>query len=139
MKLTPAKLAHRWSVGLAAVAVGLALVAVQAPAAQAEPISIADATVPGFETWSAAAGSVTLTGASRVVVDHASAFALATAFAENPWNSTKTALETAQLFARDLAEVTGLSLAVGVGVPQAGDIGLTLQTDTLTKADAYKL
>ncbi|MDR1187992.1 MAG: family 20 glycosylhydrolase [Bifidobacteriaceae bacterium] len=139
MKLTPAKLAHRWAVGLAAVAVGVSLVAVQAPAAQAEPVSIADATVPGFETWTAATGSVTLTGASRVVVDHSSAFAKATAFADNPWNSTKTALETAQLFARDLAEVSGLSLPVGVGVPEAGDIALTLQTNALTKADAYGL
>ncbi|MDR0593194.1 MAG: family 20 glycosylhydrolase [Bifidobacteriaceae bacterium] len=130
---------RRLTAGLAVGALSVAAAVGMPAAAGAAPVSIGEVSVPGFEGWVDAPGSVALTAASRVVVDHSSAFSTATDFAENPWNSAQTALETAQVFARDLAEVTGLNLAVGVGAPQAGDIAFSLQASGLTMADAYRL
>lgn len=148
---------RRFTATIAATAVitGLALVATpSANATERAPVasssedpshsaSIRSTTVPAFDTWADAAGSVTLSEASRIVVDPDSRDLAAVALGDGEFASKKTTAETAQVFARDLAEVSGLDLPVGTGSPRAGDIVFDLEdtsgTEKSTGSDGYAL
>ncbi|MEF3402436.1 family 20 glycosylhydrolase [Agromyces sp. CCNWLW203] len=105
--------------------------------------SMSRTTVPAFDTWADAAGSLTLDESTRVVIDPASRDLAAVAFGDAEFASKKTTAETAQVFARDLAEVSGLDPEVGTGTPRAGDVVFDLEdtsgTEQSTGRDGYAL
>ncbi|KQZ10913.1 hypothetical protein ASD23_01825 [Agromyces sp. Root1464] len=105
--------------------------------------SMSRTTVPAFDTWADAAGSLTLDETTRVVIDPASRDLAAVAFGDDEFASKKTTAETAQVFARDLAEVSGLDPEVGTGTPRGGDIVFALEntegTEQSTGRDGYAL
>ena len=107
------------------------------------PTSIAGSTIPAVKSWTDTEGTTTLAPSSRVVVDRSSRDLIAVAHGDSPWASKKTAVEIAQLFARDLAEVTGLDLPAGSGIARAGDIAFKLVDDSgsgdSVGSDGYRL
>ena len=122
---------------------GLAAVSSASAEPADAPTSIAGSTIPAVKSWTDTEGTTSLSEASRVVVERASRDLASVAHGESPWASKKTAIETAQLFARDLAEVTGLELRAGSGIARASDIVFKLEDDSASGdsvgSDGYRL
>jgi hexosaminidase len=106
------------AVRLAVVLAGTA--AAVPPAEAARPL-----TIPALREWTDVAGSYTFGPGSRIVLNSSHAAALAT---------------SASVFADDLYQMTGTSVAVVAGTPATGDIYLTLgSADTALGDEGYRL
>ncbi|MFI5979937.1 family 20 glycosylhydrolase [Streptomyces sp. NPDC051555] len=114
---------------LIAAVLALAALAVPAIAAPATSAPAAPAaagppqTIPALRQWTAGSGAYTFTGASRIVVDPASADRL---------------LDEAQTLAEDLGALAGRPVAVVTGTASTGDIALALGDATLP-AEGYRM
>ncbi|MFF2041459.1 discoidin domain-containing protein [Kitasatospora sp. NPDC058170] len=120
--------------------------AVPAPAATLAPapapiaaVNPSPAVTPTLREWTGGTGSLTLTPASRIVLDPAAA-ALSTSGATGERLSDRPLAAVADRLATDLAATTGLNLpVVRTSSPADGDLVLALAADPALGTEGYRL
>lgn len=127
----------------AALAVSAAVVASGAtiPAAYAaDPADLGATVYPTVDAFQATSGSTTLTPDARIVLsaDQRTSKQLGTIANDTVPRAAGDVGNVAQVFARDLTEVSDLDLPVGTGTPRPGDISFTL-VDSSTLPAASQL
>lgn len=123
----------------AVVAAGVAMVAslLIAPVpstAAADPPPV----VPRVHSWATASDTVTLTASSRIVVDSATAGAVAVAGVSSPLVVDRTLQEVAGSIAADVQTELGFTPDVVVGgTPTSGDVAVSLEADAALAETGY--
>jgi hypothetical protein len=132
---------HNTSRKIASIAILATLVAgsVVAVPTAANAANAAPLTVPSIQEWTGGTGTLTLTSASRIVIDPATADAVA---AGTPalLGSSQTLRETANRLQEDIELTTALDLAVVESASSGpGDITVELAADAALGDEGYEL